>query len=443
MNNSTLKRKFSINSLFSKNIEKKSFSDITKFALILFLTFETALAQVPVDGLKGYWKLDGNVVDASGNNNNGTLQGGAIYCVDRFGVENSAVKLGGYYNSSAIYIPNSSSLYLNSELTIACWFKLDDPMGMDGSHNYSATCRHNFIAKDGDRSGFCLQYKISPNEQNPTFSIYNNTSCLTTPTFAYEDVQNCINIEWIHVAVVVDNISITMYINGMQKHRETYNTQITFTKANENHLTFGRFGYNCGSNPNYWYPLNGKLDDIVYYNRALSQEEINILYNYPAVYAPPTAMVSDTISDSVYLGEVYEQNGFSLPAQTEPGIHIYSRTNGCDSIWTLILNVIDNDALFYVNNVYYDNLLDTTFCSKDVYFSAEIEGLNSNVGSLKWFINGTEETAAEDQLEWNKSFDAGEYEIKMWVLFDNGDTKTITGTLKRKDLWIKMRNVKH
>ena len=313
--------------------------------VIFFLLFSAVsfngFSQIPTNGLKGYWQLDGNVNDASGNNNHGSLQGGTVYCADRFGVPNKAVKLGGFYNSSAIHIPNSASLNLTNALTIACWFKLDDRGGMDGWGNYSTiTCNHTFIAKDGDRSGFWLFYNIYQNTQNPHFSIYNNTSCSTTPTFTYSDAQSCVNTEWIHFAIVVDSISITMYINGMQKHRQTYNPQITFTKANSNDLTFGRFGYNCGLQN--WYPLNGKLDDIVYYNRALSQAEITQLYNYPAVYASPTAMHTDTIRDNVNLGEVYERNGFSLPVQTQSGVQTYSRTNGCDSVWILKLNVIDS-----------------------------------------------------------------------------------------------------
>ncbi|MDR1345608.1 MAG: gliding motility-associated C-terminal domain-containing protein [Bacteroidales bacterium] len=302
-----------------------------------------AFAQIPGNGLKGHWLLDGNVSDASGNGNNGTLLSGAAYCPDRFGVANRAVKLDGFYNSGAIHIPNSPSLYLDRELTVACWFKLDDAGGMDAWGFFSNTTEaiHNFISKDGDRGGFNLSYafNFAAQAQDIGFSIHNNTVCSNVADFTYSDSQSCINTEWRHVAVVVDSISITMYINGMQKHRETYSSQIHFTQANVKDLDFGRYGYNCGVEPNYWYPLNGRLDDIVYYNRALSQSEINALYNYPAAYAPPSAMVTLYRADTVSMGEAYEENGFSLPAQNEAGLHEYSRTNGCDTVWMLNLTV--------------------------------------------------------------------------------------------------------
>ena len=101
-----------------------------------------------------------------------------------------------------------------------------------------------------------------------------------------------------------------------------------------------------------------------------------------------------------------------------------------------------NSASFYVNNVYYEDLQDTVFCAKNVYFSAEIVGFHEGKDSLKWYINGEEEVSARNQLEWNKELPNGEYVIKMEVIFENGVTITKIGTFKRKDLWIKMRNIK-
>ncbi|MDR1346258.1 MAG: gliding motility-associated C-terminal domain-containing protein [Bacteroidales bacterium] len=316
--------------------------------IILFFFFSApfflAAQTIPTANLCGYWSLDGNVYDASGNVNHGELHGAATYCPDRFGVPDKAVKLGGFLNPSAIRVPNSPSLHLDHELTIACWFKLDDAGGMDIWGDFTTTTQtlHNFVNKDGKKSGFILNYSFdfTTETQGFNFAIINTPGCVTTVAdFAYDDIQSCINTEWRHMAVVVDSISITVYVNGMQKHRQTYNSQINFTEANERDLYFGRYGYNCGMS-NYWYPLNGRLDDIVYYNRALSQAEINELFNYPVPYAP-LAMVRDTIEDVVAVGDVYENNGFSLPAQNEPGLHTYSRTNGCDSIWILNLLVID------------------------------------------------------------------------------------------------------
>ena len=368
-------------------LENFSFTTCTKFALILIFTLGIAFAQIPTNGLKGQWKLDGNAIDASGNNNNGTLQGGAVYCEDRFGKANSAVKFGGFYNSSAIHIPNSPSLHLNSELTIACWFKIDDPMGMDSYGNYSSICRQTLFAKDGDRSGFYLRQGLNdtPGYGEHIFAIINNNFC--TGDFSYKVVnpQNCILTEWLHVAVVVDSISITIFHNGLLALKEKYISKISFPKANENDLSFGRFGFNCNMAPDFWWPLNGKMDDIFYYNRALSQEEIGQLYNYPAAYTHPP-MITETINDDVCLGERYEKNGFSLPEHQQTGLFTYFRNNGCDSAWVLNLNVINCNT----DSLDFDTYA-VIICNRVILLNLKkLADDGFDVTHCKWFKNGKE-----------------------------------------------------
>jgi hypothetical protein len=98
------------------------------------------------------------------------------------------------------------------------------------------------------------------------------------------------------------------------------------------------------------------------------------------------------------------------------------------------------EAAFYANEVLHSELPDTTFCNKQVNFRAEVQGLHPDQGSLKWYTDGSEETSAET---WSKSFENGEYEIKMWVRFENDEEITIISTLKIQALWIKMRNIRY
>jgi len=102
------------------------------------------------------------------------------------------------------------------------------------------------------------------------------------------------------------------------------------------------------------------------------------------------------------------------------------------------------EAEFYANNVHYLNLPDTTFCDKNVYFRAEIEGeLHTDPGRIKWFIGGVEYMPARDLLQWYESFETGEYEIKMEVRFENNETATIQRILNMNVFWIKMRNIRY
>lgn len=62
----------------------------TIFGLLALIGWSSVLkAQVPTNGLVGYWPFNGNTVDASGNGHNGTVHG-ATLTTDRFGNANSA-----------------------------------------------------------------------------------------------------------------------------------------------------------------------------------------------------------------------------------------------------------------------------------------------------------------------------------------------------------------
>jgi hypothetical protein len=110
----------------------------------------------------------------------------------------------------------------------------------------------------------------------------------------------------------------------------------------------------------------------------------------------------------------------------------------------LILENCDVNAEFYVNNVHHEDLPNTTICTKDVVnFRAEIEGINPNPGSLKWYIDDAEEVSAQDQLQWSKELPTGTYNIKMWVLFENNQETTIESTLNVEVFWVKIKNIKY
>ncbi|MCL2290969.1 MAG: IgGFc-binding protein [Bacteroidetes bacterium] len=89
----------------------------------------------------------------------------------------------------------------------------------------------------------------------------------------------------------------------------------------------------------------------------------------------------------------------------------------------------DLDVAFYGNEIHFQDFKENPFCESLVEFRAEIDGKGIETDTIKWFINETEEVAERNKLEWEKTFSLGEYEIKMWVHFENGDTLAKTGTL--------------
>ncbi|MCL2290641.1 MAG: IgGFc-binding protein [Bacteroidetes bacterium] len=90
----------------------------------------------------------------------------------------------------------------------------------------------------------------------------------------------------------------------------------------------------------------------------------------------------------------------------------------------------DLDAYFTANDIHFQVLKDTLICEDLITFRAEIEGLHpTHPERIKWYIDGKEEEAERNKLEWSKSFSGGTYEIRMWVRYANDDTTSKTGTL--------------
>jgi hypothetical protein len=102
----------------------------------------------------------------------------------------------------------------------------------------------------------------------------------------------------------------------------------------------------------------------------------------------------------------------------------------------------DFDAAFYANNVYYQDLPDTTFCDKLVNFQASVGMGYTNPKSIKWFINNIEYVAAQNQLQWSKPFETGEYEIKMYIHFANDEVLSKLSILKVRVFWTSIKNIR-
>jgi len=123
----------------------------------------------------------------------------------------------------------------------------------------------------------------------------------------------------------------------------------------------------------------------------------------------------------------------------------YENDETATKIGTLKIIPCNYSAEFFANDIPHSLLQNNTICNKTgkVDFRAVVEGIHPGAGSLKWYVDGVKEDAADDQLTWSKTFATGVYEIKMWVRYDNGETAEIISTLKVEIFWIKMQNVRH
>ena len=228
------------------------------------ITNET-LAQVPNyvpnNGLIGWWPFSGNANDESGTGNNGTTND-ATLTTDRFGRANKAYSFNG--NSSYIEVLHNSSQNLSNAVSFSLWINPPDyttninqtriPLSkMRTSNTYGI----GFETVDG--IGSCC---------GPQFFANNNTGL---GGLNYEDTVALLTSSWTHLVGTYDGSTLKLYKNSILLG--SANGILNLSSIIQN-LYFGKEGSNTPSNY-----FKGLIDDIGFWNRALTQQEITALYN--------------------------------------------------------------------------------------------------------------------------------------------------------------------
>ncbi|MBL7188618.1 MAG: LamG domain-containing protein [Phycisphaerae bacterium] len=230
---------------------------------LVFLVPKGAAGADLTEGLVGYWPLDGNGDDASGNGNHGVVTGNVTPTTDRFGNQDSAMSFPG--NTSAyIDLGQPPSLLIKGAMSVTAWVRAE---------TLSQTGR--IIAKQGPASarswGLNLEvdgYARFDIGVNPTDRFRADSEPLTFGSN-----------EWFHLAGVFrPGESVDLYVNGELVKSEA--TSLT-TQWIENNLSI-----NIGRRPQPGTPWNGDIDEVRMYNRSLSDEEVMSVMNQRALSFP-------------------------------------------------------------------------------------------------------------------------------------------------------------
>ena len=246
---------------------------------------------VPSNGLVGWWPFNGNANDGSGNGNNGTVNG-ATLTSDRFGNANMAYSFDGIND----YVSTYRSGY--TSFSISLWYKLP----------FSNATVYPLV------DGFDSYYDIYFTQGTLYYATftginYANIDCNVTPSIG----------EWRHLVFVYSGNNVSIYSNSSLVG--THNVQpLSGTSGDHN------FGASLTGTDQY---LNGILDDIGVWDRALTACEIQNLY---LSQLGAQSSLTQTALDSYTLnGQTYTQSG--TYTQVIPG------ANGCDSTITLNLTL--------------------------------------------------------------------------------------------------------
>jgi len=211
--------------------------------------------SVPFDldfGLVAFYPFNGNPMDESGNQNNGTVKGNVILTSGRKNESNGAYSFPGE-PFNYIEIPHNSNLKLD-EFTLNAWVFTDS----DYANGY-------ILNKGRDIVNGTYRLGVNFVGASVKYGSTNGASVSQVPS---------IN-TWHMITGVVNKNNAKLYVDGVLAKEETLVSDYTCTDSSP--LTIGMHYY--PNVPSYWaYPYKGKLDDIKIYNRPLSENEIQLLF---------------------------------------------------------------------------------------------------------------------------------------------------------------------
>jgi gliding motility-associated-like protein len=91
------------------------------------------------------------------------------------------------------------------------------------------------------------------------------------------------------------------------------------------------------------------------------------------------------------------------------------------------------NAAFYINDIHHQDLNGKEFCSDKFDIKAVVKyEMHPEQGHLRWFIDGTEDIAARDLVQWKRTFSENNHTISMIVKDKKGDMDTLTISLDVK-----------
>ncbi|MFH1193653.1 MAG: LamG domain-containing protein [bacterium] len=234
-----------------------------------FVAVPIARADV-TSGLVGHWTMDESdisgttVYDKSGQGNNGTMTGTA----NAAGQINQARSFNG--TSDFIDVGHGSSLDITQAISICGWFYM--------------------------RGGAAGDW-ISKRPGGTVYGLYGSTSLtmVLSVNGAWDTNMGTITIggnTWAHACFTYDSATRTgiRYKNGAHDGTDV----VLSGKASYTIDSYSNTSVGMGTN-NYY--MNGALDDVRIYDRALSSAEVTQLYNYTGT-VHNLSNISDTLSDS-------------------------------------------------------------------------------------------------------------------------------------------------
>jgi trimeric autotransporter adhesin len=248
----------------------------------IILLFQIELySQAPTNGLIAYYPFTGNANDASGNGRNGVTSGGILQISDRNGYTGQAYAFNG--SNSKIAIPSLNQLAGNSPRTISLWFKTNGfPNSFQWFLGWGAFTNSQLSL---------LGTHVNGTDRNLGFTGYSNDLNTLNQAQYYDN-------RWHQMVFSFDGNIMKLFLDGVLVNYRTTTLNTTNTGIN--------IGCSVANNEYF----NGSLDEIRFYNRSLSDNEVQQMYlaevpattNSQVIKLGTEKFIHTTLNASTFIG---------------------------------------------------------------------------------------------------------------------------------------------
>jgi hypothetical protein len=228
---------------------------------IMTISLVAVNSCLAIDGLVGAWLFDtgsgDTAIDSSGNGHDGELVGNATWEDDgKFG---SAISCDG--TEAYVMVPDHEDLEFDGDFSIACWIQNEEPPS-----NHSS-----FVTKGYDKPGgggggdarpWYLVYYLTSGTVDMFLRDTGGTNSRASGTTPVNDG------EWHHIVAMKDGNKVRIYVDGEED--ASADAVDAVYGENEQPLVFMVHHHR-------W--INGMIDEVAIFNKALSEAEISSTMN--------------------------------------------------------------------------------------------------------------------------------------------------------------------
>jgi hypothetical protein len=233
--------------------------------------------------------------DRSGRNNHGTVTG-TTTSTGRIGKARA-------FNGTSDYITYSGNMGISNSITVNAWVR---PDFFDGAY-------HMILSSDTDNSNY---FTIDPNNEFRAIWRLGAVNCGTWTTGVLSKIGAG---KWIMLTATYSPSSnvVALYVDGVWRANSAACGDITLASWDDPQV--------IGAYHDYSWKFSGSIDDVRIYNRALSEQEVAVLYKSAKVgyETAPTrgfagkqlvaryTLDASDISSMGALAKAYDKSGFN------------------------------------------------------------------------------------------------------------------------------------